>query len=66
MLVTSSAKSSVSLCSYTSVTGRPVGVLSASISLAFHISNGVVKMFLKTMGREKMSIKILFYWSKTN
>ena len=39
--------------------GIPVGISSASNSLVFLISNGTIKMFLKTMVREKKKTKEL-------
>ena len=50
-LVLSGASSRVSLYSFTAAIGTPVGI--ASICLVFLISNGIVKIFLKAMGREK-------------
>ena len=59
------ASSSVSVLSYTTVIGRPVGQASASVSLVF-ISNGIVKMFPKTMGRKKTNTDQLLYWLGIN
>ena len=42
------------------------GIVNASISLVFLISNGNVKMFLKIMGREKIGIERLLYWPEVN
>ena len=36
----------------------PVGIAIASISLVFRITNGIVKMFSKTMEYKKINIKI--------
>ena len=53
-LVLLGAYSSVSICSVTTVMSIPLGISSASIiSLVFFISNGTIKMFLKTMVRKK-------------
>ena len=62
LLVLSSASSGYSLCSFTTVIGTIVGIVSTSSSLVFLISNGVVKMFLKTMGDKKKTHKKLIYW----
>ena len=40
---------------FTNVVDIPVGIASASISLMFLISNEIVKMFLKTLGRIKIN-----------
>ena len=45
LLVLSGTISDVSLCSFTTVIGTFVEIVSASISLVFLISNGIVKMF---------------------
>ena len=44
---------SVSIASFATVIGAPVGILSASFSLAFSISTGIIKMLLKTTRNEK-------------
>ena len=38
---------------FTTITDIPVGISSASISLVFLVTNGFVKLFLKTMGNTK-------------
>ena len=43
------ASSSVSLCLFTTVIGTLVEITSASISLVFLISDGIVKIILKAM-----------------
>ena len=55
LLVLSGAISSVSLCSFTIIIDAPVRIASASISIVFLISIEIVKMFLKTIGREKQT-----------
>ena len=45
LLLLSSATSGVSLLSFTTVIGMPVGIANASVSLVFYIINGIVKMF---------------------
>ena len=55
LLVLSGAISSVSLCSFTTIIDAPIGIASASISTVFLISIEIVKMFLKTIGREKQT-----------
>ena len=53
LLVLSGTGSGVSLFSFTAVIGMSVGIASTSISLVFFVTNGIVKMFLKAMGRKK-------------
>ena len=61
LLVSLAASSGVYLCSFTTVIGIPVGITRASISLVFLISNGIVRMFLKTMVRKKLSKERLLH-----
>ena len=50
----------VSICSFTSVVGAPVGMASASFSLIFSLTTGVVKKFLSiTRKKKKKHDKIL-------
>lgn len=62
LLVLSSASSGNCLCSLTTIFGTPVGIANASINLVFLISNGIAKMFLKTVGR----VKRLLYCPEIN
>ena len=48
LIVLSVTSDSISIASYTTVLGAPVGITSASFSLAFSVSTGIVKIFLKT------------------
>ena len=58
LLVLSGAASGVSLFSFITVIGTYVGTASASICLVFPANNGIVKMFLKTMGKKNKHRKI--------
>ena len=53
LVVLSDTCSDVSLFSFTAAIGTLVGVASTSISLVFLVSNGIIKIFLKTMGMKK-------------
>lgn len=53
LLVLSGASNDVSLCSFTTAIDAPVVIASANICLVFLTSNGNLKTFLKTMGKEK-------------
>ena len=59
LIVLPGTSSGVSLCSFTSATSTPVRITSANISLVFLISNGIVKIFLKTMGRKRINLERL-------
>ena len=47
------ATGSISITSFATVIGAPVGIMSASCSLAFLITTGFVKKFLKTIRDKK-------------
>ena len=56
----SAATGSVSIASFATVIGAPVGIVSASFSLVFSISTGLVKKLLKTtINKEKKHNKIV-------
>ena len=50
---------SISIASFATVIGAPVGMMSASCSLAFSITTGFVKKFLKTIRNKKKYNKIV-------
>ena len=53
LFVLSGKSSRVSLYSFTTANGTPIGVASASISLLFLTSNGIFKMLFKAMTKKK-------------
>ena len=53
LIALSLATGSISIASFTTVIGAPVGMMSASCSLAFLITAGFVKKFLKTTRNKK-------------
>ena len=59
LIVLSVATGSVSIASFATVIGAPVGIMSASCSLAFSITTGFVKKFLKTIRNKKKYNKIV-------
>ena len=44
---------SVSIASFATIIGAPVGIVSASFSLAFSVSTGIIKKLLKTTRNKK-------------
>ena len=59
-IVLSVTTGSISIASFATVTGAPVGIVSASFSLEFLISTGIIKKLLKTtIIRRKNIIKLL-------
>ena len=59
LLVLSVAGRAVSLFKYTTVICTSVGIASACISLVFLVTDGIVDMFLKTIGGEYKHRKIV-------
>ena len=53
LILLSVATGSISIASFATVIGAPVGMMSASFSLAFSITTGFVKRFLKTTRNKK-------------
>ena len=53
LIVLSVTTGSISIASFATVTGAPVGITSASFSLAFSICTGIVKKLLKTTRNKK-------------
>ena len=54
LVVLSGESSSFSLCSFATDVDAPIGIASAGISLVFLPGNGILKMYLKTMGIKKV------------
>ena len=59
LIVLSIATGSVSFASFATIIGAPVGIVSASFSLAFSISTGLIKKLLKTTRSKKKHDKIV-------
>ena len=53
LIVLSVATSSISIASFATTIGTPVGIMSASYSLTFSVATGFVKKFLKTIRNKK-------------
>ena len=53
LIVLSLATGSISIASFATAIGAPVGIMSASFSLGFSIATGFVKEFLKTIRNNK-------------
>lgn len=58
--------SGISFFSLSTVIGTPVAMASGTIILVFLISNGIVKMFLRMMGRRKTRDERMIYYSEVN
>ena len=60
LIVLSVTTGSISIASLATVIGAPVGIKSASCSLAFSITKGIVKKLLKTIrNKKKYTTKLL-------
>ena len=68
LIVLSATTDSSSIASFATVIGAPVGMASASFSLAFSISTGIVKKLLKTTKskRKKQNKIVMLARSKWN
>ena len=53
LIVLSVTTGSISIASFATVIGAPAGILSASFSLPFSISTGIIKKLLKTTRYKK-------------
>ena len=53
LIVLSITTGSISIASFATVIGAPVGIVSASFTLAFSISTGIIKKLLKTTRNKK-------------
>ena len=60
LIVLSATSSGVSIISFTSIAGTPVGIASASLTLIFSLTTGIVKKLLNiTRNKKKKHDKIL-------
>ena len=66
LIVLSVRTGSISIASFATVIGAPVGIISASISLAFSISTGLIKKTIKNNKEYEKSIIKLLYWLGVN
>ena len=64
LIALSATSGGVSIISFTSVVGAPVGIASASFTLIFSLTTGIVKKLLNITRKKKM-IKFLC-WLKVN
>ena len=59
LIVLSATSGSISIASFATIIGAPVGIASASLSLKFSISTGIAKKLLKTTRYKKKHNKIV-------
>ena len=66
LIVLSATSGGVSIILFTSIVGAPVGIASASLTLLFSLTTGIIKQLLNiTKKKEKSMIKFLC-WLKVN
>ena len=67
LIVLSATTGGVSICSFTSIVGAPVGIASASFTLIFSLTTGIVKKITKHNKKKKRKSMIkLLCWLKVN
>ena len=67
LIVLSATSGEVSICSFTSIVGAPVGIASASFTLSFSLTTGITKKLLSTTRKKKRKSIIKFLrWLKVN
>ena len=60
LIVLSATSGSISIASFVTVIGTPVGIASASLNLTFSLSTGLVKKLVKTIrNKKKKTMKLL-------
>ena len=66
LIVLSATSSGVSIISFTSIIGAPVGIASASFTLIFSLTTGIVKKLLSTTRNRRKSMIKFLCWLKVN
>ena len=65
LIVLSATTGGVSICSFTSVVGAPVGIASASFTLIFPLTTGIVKKLLSATRNKKKKHDKIFMLAKS-
>ena len=66
LIVLSATTGGVSICSFTSIVGAPVGIASASCTLIFSLATGITKKLLNITRKERKSMTKFLCWLKVN
>ena len=66
LIVLSAASGGVSIISFTSIVGAPVGIASASFTLIFSLTTGIVKKLLNITRKKRKSMIKFLCWLKVN
>ena len=62
LIALSATRGGVSIISFVSVTGTPVGIASASFSLVFSLTTGIIKKLLSITRNKKKKDNTIFYF----
>ena len=65
LIVLSATSSGVSIISFKSVVGTPTGIVSASLTLIFSLTTGIVKKLLNITINKKKNYDKIFTWAKS-
>ena len=66
LIVLSATTGGVSIISFTSIIGAPVGIVSASFTLIFSLATGIVKKLLNITRKKRKSMIKFLCWLKVN
>ena len=66
LIILSATSSGVSIISFTSTIGAPVGIASASLTLIFSLTTGIVKKLLNITRKKRKSMIKFLCWLKVN
>ena len=66
LIVLSGTTGGVSICSFTSIAGAPVGSASASFTQIFSLTTGIIKKLLSTTRKKRKSMITFLCWLKVN
>ena len=66
LIVLSATGGGVSIISFTTIVGAPVGIASASLTLFFSLTTGIVKKLLNITRKKRKSMIKFLCWLKVN
>ena len=66
LIVLSTASGGVSIISFTTIVSAPVGIQSASLTLFFSLTKGIVKKLLNTTRKKRKNMIKFLCWLKVN
>ena len=66
LIVLSATSSGVSIISFTSIVGAPVGIASASLTLLFSVKTAIAKQLLNITRKKRKSMIKFLCWLKVN